>query len=164
MCWWSWNLEASSSWNPQGLSSPVTGLLKNNTYKHTNCISSEPGSVNRKFCLGHLLIETIFTKREFFLYFLKCVVHDYMFEGAMSFAVDARSFHCLVYKIILPVTHLQKYCLNVLCIELNLHTYTTRQSLNFACCYYVHLSWVIEQDACLWNANCRSVLIEMIKW
>jgi len=27
MCWWSWNLGASSSWNPQGLSRPVIGLL-----------------------------------------------------------------------------------------------------------------------------------------
>jgi hypothetical protein len=27
MCWLSWNLEASNSWNPQGLSRPVMGLL-----------------------------------------------------------------------------------------------------------------------------------------
>jgi hypothetical protein len=27
MCWLSWNLGASNSWNPQGLSRPVMGLL-----------------------------------------------------------------------------------------------------------------------------------------
>jgi hypothetical protein len=27
MCWLSWNLEASTFWNPQGLSRPVMGLL-----------------------------------------------------------------------------------------------------------------------------------------
>jgi len=27
MCWLSWNLEASTSWNPQGLSRPVMRLL-----------------------------------------------------------------------------------------------------------------------------------------
>jgi hypothetical protein len=27
MCWLSWNLGASTSWNPQGLSRPVMGLL-----------------------------------------------------------------------------------------------------------------------------------------
>jgi hypothetical protein len=29
MCWLSWNLGASDSWNPQGLSRPVMGLLYN---------------------------------------------------------------------------------------------------------------------------------------